>query len=45
MMPGRAGRFPRLPGTARDAHRRNVLVLLGYLFVLVLLVAVAVALL
>lgn len=44
-MPARTGRFPCLPGTARDAHRRNVLVLLGYLFVLVLLVGVAVALL
>jgi hypothetical protein len=30
---------------ARGAHRRNVLVLLGYLFVLVLLVGVVVALL
>ncbi len=39
-MPARTGRLPHLPGTARGAHRRNVLVLLGYLFVLALLVAV-----
>jgi hypothetical protein len=45
MMPARTGRFPCLPGTVRDAHRRNVLVLLGYLLVLVLLVGVAVSLL
>jgi hypothetical protein len=45
MMPARAGRFPCLPGTARGAHRRNVLVLLGYLFVLVLLVGIVIALL
>ncbi len=45
MMPAKAGRFPCPPGTARGAHKRNVLVLLGYLFVLLLLVGVVVALL
>jgi hypothetical protein len=45
MMPARTGRIPRLPGTARGAHRRNVLVLVGYLFVLVLLAGVIVTLL
>ena len=45
MMPAGTGRFPSLPGTVRGAHRRNVLVLLVYLFALVLLVNVAVALL
>ncbi len=45
MIPARTGRLPCLPGTTRGAHRRNVLVLLGYLFVLALLVGVVVALL
>jgi len=45
MIPARTGRaLPRLPGTAPDAHRRNALVILAYLFALVLLVGVVVAL-
>ncbi len=44
MVPGRTSRGSlRLPGTARDAHRRNVLVILIYLFVFILLVGVVVA--
>lgn len=46
MVPGRRSRVSiRLPGTARDAYKRNVLVILTYLLVLILLGGVVVALL